>query len=285
MNSGKISDNKHQIELFIITIFKDNFTSLLATLNSLSRFELNTTIILKNGGRALSKHERIAITRILQDTEFTIHILEKLDSGIYSAMNQALEFVQESLFKHSNVWVWFLNSGDILAKNCLPRRNILESIPQDSHVVLGKPSRGVTLEELQSSFLDMKQFLWGKIVISHQAVLFRSNVFKNFGLYNENMEIISDYILMHQVLSSSRITRINFPYIEHEPGGISQTRLIKQEFEKIIYCFKLLFSDLSRELIMVTIYKIYYLGKHIIKRFLYDNYGSKSLNQEQEKFL
>lgn len=255
-------------KFLIITIFKDNFSSLIETLSSISMLDVGVRVILKNGGEKLSEEQRIMVNSLLNSSNFEIKLLEFADSGIYSAMNQALQYSKSKGYLISSEWVWFLNSGDTLRTFLPYELELLDNVPNTSLIACGYPTRGLHLKVNETLQINTYEFLKGSIAISHQAALFRPSVFHQFGLYDDKKRIVSDFILMHKILCSSTLSRTAFPSINHEPFGISQTRLIRQEFEKILYVAQIAQESHNMKIIRIVLVKIMNLAKHIVKRAL-----------------
>jgi hypothetical protein len=252
----------------MITIFKDNLDSLIATLKSVSILCVNVNILLKNGGERLSEKQRDIIDSQFKSHNFKVTILELPDNGIYSAMNQALKYsISNGILKSIN-WVWFLNSGDRLEFASNSDLKELRFVPSSSLIICGDPSRGLDMEFNETRYIDAYKFLEGKIVIGHQVALFRPEVFLEFGLYDDKKKIVADYILMHKVISKYPLTKTKFPKINYEDGGISRVKLVTQEFEKIIYATHVFKQSLDNKVVTLVIYKSLMLIKYIFQRGL-----------------
>jgi hypothetical protein len=234
-------------------------------------------VLLKNGGERLSEAQKKMLNSIFLSSNFQVTILESSDDGIYSAMNQALQYSIDTGILEFFDWVWFLNAGDKLEDYSYSDFIELQDVPRSCLMLCGDPTRGLQIGFNETEFIDPHEFLSGRIVIGHQVALFRPEVFYKFGLYDDNKKISSDYILMHKILSGSSITKTRFPKIDYEDNGISRVKLVTQEFEKIAYVAQVARKSFEKRTIMLLFYKTFMLLKHIIKR------GLKSLSLQEIK--
>jgi hypothetical protein len=222
-------------------------------------------LVLKNGGKHLSEIQKGEIASLVNSSNFEVIILQYRDQGVYSAMNQALEYSKRNGHLDSVEWVWFLNSGDRLETNSHKDLKELQNVPNSSFIVCGDPTRGLKMKFNETVQIDAHKLLDGSIVIGHQVALFRPEVFYKFGLYDEKKKIVSDYILMHKVLSKSSLTKTKFPRIEYEDGGMSRVKLVTQELEKIAYVFQIFKTSYDKRAIKLLSHKTKGLLKHIAK--------------------
>lgn len=255
-------------QLLIITVFKNNLSSLEATLQSISKLEGKVKLVLKNGGKLLSESQKARILSWVHPNNFETILLEYRDDGVYSAMNQALEHSASNGFLESVEWVWFLNSGDKLGRNSHTDLMALQNVPKSSWMICGDPTVGLSMKFNETLRIDSYKFLDGSIIIGHQVALFRPEVFYEFGLYDEKKKIVSDYIFMHKILSKSSLTKTAFPIIEYEDGGMSRVKLVTQEFEKIIYIWQVFKVTHDGKLMRLLYYKLIGVIKHLVKSII-----------------
>lgn len=115
------------------------------------------------------------------------------DSGIFNAMNKGINIAKGN-------YCYFLNSGDYFASD-----DVLDKIFSKEHSapficgnqindfgehqkVVRNPGRMLTLYD----------FYWG--TIKHQATFIRRDLFEEYGLYDENLRIISDWKFFLEVI-------------------------------------------------------------------------------------
>jgi hypothetical protein len=128
----------------------------------------------------------------------------------------------------------FLNSGDTL---CSPE--VLEQVFKyhcDSDVIHGKVILTNHLkvhskkQSPSGSSLTASYFLYDTIY--HQGSFIRKRVFENYGLYDENYGIISDWIMFLKLaINNHQFTYKDIDIAYFESGGISSTspNLIMEE--------------------------------------------------------
>lgn len=222
-----------QLSVLVITIFKNNFHQCVNTLNSLVESGIRCHVVLQNGGERLTTEEIQSLQRFQPIVQ--IHLVEELDYGIYDAMNKALNFALQRNLLEISEWVWFLNSGDMLASS--PNQQKLKGFVgiTDSKIKFGEPTFGLEKQEGNSQKIDEIEFLSGAVRLNHQAVLFHKSIFAELGQYKTSYKITSDYQFIHRTLRENTYEYIDSLRIIVEPGGISQKRIIKVEIEKIRY--------------------------------------------------
>lgn len=109
------------------------------------------------------------------------------DKGVYNAMNKGIA-------KAQGEYLNFMNSGD-----CFYEENTLEYIFLTDYVediIIGDAywmQNGVEKKfcDASSGVYDMFFFLSSSV--PHQAMFFRVECFERYGLYDENLKIVSDY--------------------------------------------------------------------------------------------
>lgn len=104
------------------------------------------------------------------------------DSGIYDAMNKALEHVQGQ-------WVYFIGADDIL----LPDFSMLAKASKDPNGIY----YGSVLKAGKKYLGKMSPYHQAKTGINHQAIIYPSKVFSD-NCYNTNYKISADHVLNMQ---------------------------------------------------------------------------------------
>ncbi len=142
------------------------------------------------------------------------------DKGIYHAMNKGIQA------SHGE-FLMFLNSGDSL----YDEHTIEKVLPLlgEKDIYVGKINsmgRENESEEEQSDFspkgiLRKLTFTW----IPHQASFFRKSVFDIYGLYREDMKIVSDWWAYYHSLVIGRATIEPLPLLiaNYDTNGVSAT--------------------------------------------------------------
>lgn len=109
------------------------------------------------------------------------------DTGIFNAMNKGIR-------QASGDYCYFLNSGDFLVdKNTL--KQIFENKEYDAPFINGNQINDFRTHQQKvpclNRSLTLYDFYWG--TIKHQATFIRRDLFDIYGLYDENLKIISDW--------------------------------------------------------------------------------------------
>lgn len=138
------------------------------------------------------------------------------DSGIYDAQNKGVT-------KSKGEYLLFLNSGDILADNqVLQKVSTYLSSGKSfyyGNLILDKNNtkeKHLAPKEIDVDFMLNSTF-W------HPCVFIKSNLFKQFGLYNTSFKIVGDYEFFIRCLLKPNITTeyINEFITEFDGNGIS----------------------------------------------------------------
>lgn len=139
-------------------------------------------------------------------------LVQKVDSGIYDAMNQALELVD------NNDRVLFLNCGDELSEQFIKNYDMLNT-PKADILYADTLMRDKLVKAPES--LDFAFFL-GK-TINHQSLIIKGFLLKKY-LFNTHYKIVADWILLFELLKNESliIKKLNFPICIYEGGGISE---------------------------------------------------------------
>lgn len=177
------------MKLSIITINYNNAEGLRKTMESvLKQTYLDFEYIIVDGASTDGSVEVIReYENQLHITHSTIHLLwsSEKDNGIYDAMNRGIR-------KAKGEYQLFLNSGDYLVDESVVGRIVPELGKADviqGNVFLdevgGKLRRGYGKSDL--SFIEVYE---GNFL--HQATFFRSSLFEEYGMYDENIRLGGD---------------------------------------------------------------------------------------------
>lgn len=162
------------------------------------------------------------------------------DKGIYNAMNKGIR-------QAKGEYILFVNSGDTLYDD-----NAIENIfsyPLISDLVYGDLHRiladGDTDIVRMPDKIDVKYLLYS--TLTHPTTLIRRNLFEKYGLYREDLKIVSDWAFFLKLIAFTNITRQHIPVIvaTFSMDGISSREddLMMQERLKVIkesFSFELL---------------------------------------------
>jgi glycosyltransferase involved in cell wall biosynthesis len=158
------------------------------------------------------------------------------DNGIYNAMNKGIRMA-------SGNYVQFLNSGDCLASNDVTERMTAELKRNDYPSILygnmlkdmpdGRVVRDRCFAGQEISFLG---FYTG--TLNHSPAYIRKDLFDKYGLYDENLRIVSDWkwYLQAIILGEEKPVYTDIDVTLFDMHGISETNkeLDKAERKKVL---------------------------------------------------
>lgn len=211
------------MRLSIITINLNNYSGLKKTIESvICQSFTDFEFLIIDGG---SYDESPNIIKMFED-RIDYWVSEK-DLGIYNAFNKGIQ-------KSNGEYCFFLNSGDYLINP-----NVLEMIfNNEIHedivfgnmlVLLNNKIEGKSKGKSKISFRDIYDGM-----IKHQASFIRKKLFMDFGFYNENLRIISDWEFFIKTIG---LGGASYRYIDIEVtcfdnNGISNNNVILVEQER-----------------------------------------------------
>lgn len=154
----------------------------------------------------------------------TINWVSEKDNGIYNAMNKGIK-------KATGAYIQILNSGDILAASDVVARMVAEI-------------ENAEYPELLYGNMIKKDYATGKIVgksreveyslrqyfvstMNHDCCYIRSDLFEKYGLYDENLIIVSDWkwFLLAIGLGKVKPEYVDIDVTIFDASGISETNL------------------------------------------------------------
>jgi len=185
-------------------------------------------------------------------------LISEKDDGIYDAMNKGIKYA-------TGEWIYFLNAGDTLDSLNMIENIKLASLSKIADVIYGDfnliySQRSIKKLHKTKEFINI-DFLQ-KSTICHQALIFRTELFRELGGYNLKYEICSDYDKLLQIfLAGKVIKKIDLTICNYLDGGISSKHYIKSALERLkIIKYRLNHSKL---------YYIIYQYITILRAFLY----------------
>lgn len=154
----------------------------------------------------------------------TINWVSEKDNGIYNAMNKGIK-------KATGAYIQILNSGDILAASDVVARMVAEI-------------ENAEYPELLYGNMIKKDYATGKIVgksreveyslrqyfvstMNHDCCYIRRDLFEKYGLYDENLIIVSDWkwFLLAIGLGNVMPVYVDIDVTIFDASGISETNL------------------------------------------------------------
>ena len=184
--------------------------------------------------------------------------ISERDYGVYYAMNKGIASA-------AGDWIYFLNAGDTLDSFKTIENLKLGNISNEVDVIYGDfnviESQNL-LKKLHKTteFININFLL--KSTICHQALIFRTMLFREYGGYEVRYKICSDYDKLFQIfLAGKLIKKIDLTICNYLDGGISSRNYIRSALErlKIIKC----------RLNNTSIYYNFYQYVTILRAFLY----------------
>ncbi len=223
------------LTLSIITINLNNSLGLEKTIKSVlyQNFTLFEYIVIDG---ASTDNSIDVIRRYANTYGGRIKWISETDKGIYNAMNKGIGMA-------TGKYVQFLNSGDCLASDNVAERMIAELKRNDYPSILygnmlkdmpdGKVVRDRCFAGQEISFLG---FYTG--TLNHSPAYIRKDLFEKYGLYDENLRIVSDWkwYLQAIILGEEKPVYTDIDVALFDMHGISETNkgLDKAERKKVL---------------------------------------------------
>jgi glycosyltransferase involved in cell wall biosynthesis len=180
------------MRLSIVTINYNNAEGLRRTLASVAAQTYpNIEHIIIDGG---SNDESVDIIKEYVNKSMMYDVLwvSEKDNGVYHAMNKGIR-------KASGNYIQILNSGDVLAAQNVTER-MVAALPDGVSILYGnmlKSYDGKTIinkDTCGNGMYTPESFLYFyKGTLNHDCAYIRRDLFKKYGLYNEEMKICSDW--------------------------------------------------------------------------------------------
>lgn len=158
------------------------------------------------------------------------------DSGVYNAMNKGIK-------KATGDYCLFLNSGDSLYTKDVIQK-VLPYSKQSMPFICGK----LKFDTGEIVCIDRKLTLYSfyHFFIPHQSIFIQRNLFDIYGLYDENLKIISDHVFFYKTMIKNHVPYLNLDEIIsiYDTKGISTTTSEQSYIEYENYFKKELPPDL-----------------------------------------
>ena len=217
--------------LSIITINRNNAPGLEKTLKSVaSQTSKEFEHVIVDGASTDASVE--IIKRYAESLGDRVKWISEPDKGIYNAMNKGIGMAQ-------GAYVQFLNSGDCLASDNVVER-MLEALEKNGRPGIlygnmiklkpdGSRERDKGPEGRQIIFID---FYTG--TLNHSSAYIRKGLFDKYGLYDENLKIVSDWkwYLQTIILGEEIPAYADIDVTLFDMTGISMTNLPLRQAER-----------------------------------------------------
>ena len=236
------------MKLSIVTINYNNAEGLRKTLASVASqtYASIQHVIVDGSSSDASKDIIIDYAEHTKNPNHEIIWGSEKDKGIYNAMNKGIRMA-------TGEYIQILNSGDILAADDVTERMMaaLEDYSEQS-----ERSTGET--ELQQS--DLPTILYGNMIkvdaqgkvvgksgyteyslrqfysstLNHDCAYIRKDLFEEYGLYDEQLKIVSDWKWYLQAIGLGRVKPkyVDIDVTIFDDGGISETNLALRNAER-----------------------------------------------------
>ncbi len=260
------SIQEYTMLLSIITINYNNAEGLRKTLASVAAqtYKNIQHVIVDGNSKDASKD---IINEYAENTKKTNHEIlwvSEPDKGIYNAMNKGIEIAlgrRVVTNDHSSSpiannpspianteYIQILNSGDILAapdvtermvvalQQCNSTANCVSDLQNCPPILYGNMikvnAQGKVVGKSGYTEYSLRQFY--SSTLNHDCAYIRKDLFEEYGLYDENLKIVSDWKWYLQAIGLGHVKPI---YVDidvtiFDDGGISETQLDRRAAER-----------------------------------------------------
>lgn len=253
------------MKLSIITINYNNAEGLLKTIESVITQTFNDYeyIIIDGGSRDGS------VDIIKQYDNQIDYWISEPDKGIYNAMNKGV-------LKANGDYLYFLNSGDCLVANDTISNifnNLTDCDLVYGNAILEYENNVHIIQKHQNMGENLTFHSFYKGGINHQSAFINKRLFNKYGLYDENLKLVSDwkfFLVAFGLNTSKAIYKdINICYFDMQGLGSNQDELLLKERNDVI-------KDLvpqpiikDYENFLIDIEKINFIKKHWFTRIVF----------------
>lgn len=220
------------MKLCIVTINYNNAEGLRKTMESvLAQTYTEIEYIIVDGA---STDGSVDVIRELA-TRPTIKWVSEKDTGIYNAMNKGIRMA-------TSEYIQILNSGDILFDSNVTKRMIerLDQINSQNENPIGilygnmikVNASGKVVGKSGYTEYSLRQFY--SSTLNHDCAYIRRDLFEEYGLYDEQLKIVSDWKWYLQAIGLGRVKPeyVDIDVTIFDDGGISETNLALRYAER-----------------------------------------------------
>ena len=214
------------MQISIITINYNDLDGLQKTMSSvLEQTYSKIEYIVIDGGSTDGSADYIASKK-----EALSYWVSEPDKGIYNAMNKGID-------KATGKYLLFLNSGDWLFNaNVLGR--IACELNNDIDIIYGNLLKVYNKDKIvqdtgpKSNNLTLNTFYTG--TINHPSSLIRKELFDKYGLYDENLKIVSDwkFFLIAIGINNAKVRYLNSNISYFDMSGLSNLNVTERNLER-----------------------------------------------------
>lgn len=242
------------MKISIVTIVLNDKNNIERTIQSVLAQDIEFEYVIIDGG---STDDTLDVIEKYKDK---INILvSEPDTGIYNAMNKAIDLV-------NGEWVCFMNSGDMFFDSNVLKK-ILPNLDDNVDIVYGDQEvRYISKSKILKADKNIKD-IWKGMVFSHQSCFVKKDILKQYR-FNELNRITADYELFNILYKvNKRFKYIPMIVASVSTGGVSDIKridsivsrwnIIDKNFGLNIYYLKLIILEMIKSYIK----KILRLGK------------------------
>ena len=269
-NKSDFNEIAYTMKLSIITINYNNASGLRKTLASVaSQTYRDIEHIIIDGGStdgSLDVIKEYESVHSLNVHSFNVTWLSEPDNGIYNAMNKGIEIAlgrrivntdhttfsnslnanRSTLNESLSDYIQILNSGDILAAPDVTERmvNALHSFTRstlndkiDVPILYGNMIKkdyttGKILGKSREVEYSLRNYYSG--TMNHDCCYFRRDLFETYGLYDENLKIVSDWKWFLQTIGLGHVqpVYVDIDVTIFDASGISEMNLSLRNQER-----------------------------------------------------
>ncbi len=203
---------KGLMKFSIITINRNNAAGLQRTIESVvTQIDENFEYLVIDGA---STDESVNVINKYSDK--INYWISEPDGGIYNAMNKGI-------LRARGEYCLFLNSGDWFVENIL---DILKEVEFDVDIVYGNVyvefNNGLSTINKGCTNSDLSLYDFYTDTIRHQAAFVKTDLFKRYGNYKEEYNIVSDWLFFVEVIifGSATYKHVDLMISHFEAHGI-----------------------------------------------------------------
>lgn len=154
----------------------------------------------------------------------TVNWVSEHDNGIYNAMNKGIK-------KATGAYIQLLNSGDIFAASDVVERMVAEIEKAEypellyGNMIKKDYTTGKILGKSREVEYSLRQYYAS--TMNHDCCYFRRDLFETYGLYDENLKIVSDWKWFLQAIGLGKVkpVYVDIDVTIFDANGISETNL------------------------------------------------------------
>lgn len=154
----------------------------------------------------------------------TVNWVSEHDNGIYNAMNKGIK-------KATGAYIQILNSGDIFAASDVVERMVAEienaEYPELLYGNMIKKDFSTGKISGKSGEVDCSLWQYYGGTMNHDCCYFRRDLYETYGLYDENLKIVSDWKWFLQAIGLGNVkpVYVNIDVTIFDMSGISESNL------------------------------------------------------------